>query len=136
MTDLIGFWTSGMITRAHTEDHGICFNPEGTGFVTWSNLFVENFDTFTWSLDNKCLSLVGITRYVFYHEKLQEVSPSEINERDIQIVRTKYKSLDDEEIDTLAFPKYPERVFGFICNDIWGIEHYNELQNILTKGVA
>jgi hypothetical protein len=136
MTDLIGFWTSGMITRAHTEDHGICFNPKGTGFFTWSNLFVETFDTFNWTLDKDRLSLVGISRYVFYHEKLQEVSPSSINERDIQIVRTKCKSLDDDEIDTLSFPTYPERIFGFICKDIWDIDHYNELQDILTKGVA
>ena len=46
-----------------------------------------------------------------------------INEWDIQIVRTKCKSLDDDEIDTLAFPKYPERIFGFICTDIWDIGH-------------
>ena len=136
MTDLIGFWASGMITPIRMEDHGICFNPEGIGFLTWSNFFVETFDTFTWSLNKDRLSLVGVTKYVFYHGKLQEAYQSEINERGIQVVRTKYKSLDDDDIDALAFPKYPERVFGFMCKDIWGIEHYNDLQDILSKGTG
>jgi hypothetical protein len=31
LIDLIGFWSSGIVTYAHTEDEGIYFGPDGTG---------------------------------------------------------------------------------------------------------
>lgn len=136
MIDLIGFWTSGIVTYAHTEDEGIYFDPDGTGFITWSNLFVATFDTFTWSIDKGLLSLKGIRKYILYHGDVSDARPSEINECSLMVKRIKSKSLDDDIIDSLVFPEtsdlFTKKVLGLICDDIWGIEHFNDLKKILS----
>lgn len=138
LLDLIGFWTKGMITHVHSEDEGIYFDPNGTGFITWSNPFVETFNTFTWSLVNDCLAMTGIKKIIIYHGKVQEISSSELNESSLLVRRIKCKSLDDDLIDSLVFTKtsdmFSEKILGFICKDIWGIEHYCGLKEFLSRG--
>ncbi|MFD1957669.1 hypothetical protein ACFSL6_26730 [Paenibacillus thailandensis] len=136
MIDLIGFWASGMVTYAHTEDEGIYFDPDGTGFITWSNPFVVTFDTFTWSLEKGLLSLAGGKRLVFYHDALSDERPSEVILKNVAVKRVKCHSLDDDEVEALVFPDnssiFPNQVLGFICTDIRGLEHYTDYLEYLT----
>lgn len=137
LVDLIGFWTRGVITYAHTEDEGIYFDPDGTGFISWSNLFVETFDTFTWSMNDGHLFLSGCQKYVMYHGKTAEMRPTDIGDCSTLVKRIKSKSLDEDDIDTLIFPKscnlLSEKRLGFVCENIWGIKCYSELEEMLKE---
>lgn len=117
------------------EEEGIYFAPDGTGFITWSNLFVQIFDTFTWSIDDGHLSLSGNQKYILYHGKISVVSPSDIGEYRILVERVSSESLDDDEIDALVFPEsfhmFTVRRLGFVCRNIWNIEFYSGLKGIL-----
>ncbi|WP_080833711.1 hypothetical protein [Cohnella massiliensis] len=139
MNDLLGFWTKGMVTYVHSEDEGIYFDPDGLGFIMWSNPFIATFDSFIWCMDDKgYLNLVGAKKYVYYHGGVQEIRPSEVNEPAMLIKRIRCESLDGEVIDALVFPKscniLSERLLGFICKDIWSIDFYCDFKKLLSGG--
>lgn len=119
-----------MITYAHSEDEGIYFDPDGTGFVMWSNPFVMTIDTFSWSLENGFLSMTGRKLFLYYHDALSEEHSSKVLAKNISIRRIKCNSLDGDEIEALLFPNtsfiFPNRVLGFMCKDIRGLEPYSE----------
>lgn len=136
--DLLGFWTKDMVTRVHSEDEGIYFDHDGTGFITLSNPFVVTFDTFSWTLDNELLSVIGVKRLVFYHDALSEEYPSQVYAQNVAIERVNWGLMhDEEEYEALVFPKssdiFPDQALGFICEDIRGLESYEDFLKYLTN---
>jgi len=126
-----------MITYVHSEDEGIYFDSDGTGFITWSNPFVVTFDTFSWTLDNGFLSLTGGKCLVFYHDALSEESLSQVYAKNIAVERVNWGLMHDEEgFEALVFPKssdiFPDQALGFICGDIRGLETYTDFLEYLT----
>lgn len=137
MNDLLGFWTKGMVTYVHSEDEGIYFDSDGTGFITWSNPFVVTFDTFSWTLDNGLLSLTGGKSLVFYHDALSEECLSQVYAKNVAVERVNWGLMhDEEEFEALVFPKssdiFPDQALGFVCGDIRGLETYADFLEYLT----
>lgn len=137
MANITGYWSQGEIIYTHMEEEGIAFFPNGTGLLIWFNPYVEIIDTFHWRHQNERVSLLGKKQITFRDDDLSEIKPSDLSVADILMNMVKRKSINSGTVKALEFLEpigySSESRFGFICRDIWGMDHYKRKQEVIMK---
>lgn len=137
MANIMGYWSQGEIIYTHMEEEGIVFFPNRTGLLIWFNPYVEIIDTFQWAHQSGRVSLMGKKQIIFRDDELSEIKASDLCVADVLMNMVRCKSINSGTVKTLEFSEQigysPSSRFGYICRDIWGMDHYKRKQEVIMN---
>lgn len=134
--DIIGYWTTSGIfySTPAGEEEEVVFDFEGKGYYAWYNLFFEVIDTFLWSLENDCISIIGHKQFTYRKNRLVEITTSKLNAKDIGIKLKTRDDINGKEVSAIEFSKsltdFAANEFGLLTKDLSKLKKINKKKKL------